>query len=57
MCYNNIQWENKMTHVTITIRIEGEDEYPILRSKDYKDKAAACADVGGIMEFISKYVE
>lgn len=45
-----------MTHVTITIRREGEDEYPILRSMDYKDKAEACADVGGIMEFISNYV-
>ena len=46
-----------MTHVTITIRREDEDEYPILRSMDYKDKAEACADVGGIMEFISNYVK
>ena len=46
-----------MTHVTITIRIDGEDEYPILRSMDYKDKAEACADVGGIMEFIANYMK
>ena len=46
-----------MTHVTITIRKEGEDDYPIIRSMDYPDKAAACADVQGIMEFIANYVK
>lgn len=46
-----------MTHVTITCRVDGDEEVPALRSKDYKDKAEACADVGGIMEFISNYVK
>ncbi len=46
-----------MTHVTITIRQEGVDEFPIIRSMDYPDKAAACADVQGIMEFIANYVK
>lgn len=49
--------ENKMTSVEITITREKGGEYPIVRKKDYKDKAEACADVGGIMEFIANYVE
>jgi len=46
-----------MTRVEITITREKDCEYPIVRKMDYKDKAEACADVGGIMEFISNYVE
>ena len=46
-----------MTHVEITITREKDGEYPIVRKMDYNDKAEACADVGGIMEFISNYVE
>ena len=45
-----------MTHVVITIRRE-DDETPSIRSKDYKDKADACADVENIMRFITKYIE
>lgn len=44
-----------MTHVVITIRRE-DDDTPAIRSKDYKDKAEACADVGGIMEFIGSHI-
>lgn len=56
MYYKNIQGENKMTHITISI-LRDEDIYPVIRTMDYKDKAAACADVGGIMEFIANYVK
>jgi hypothetical protein len=45
-----------MTHITISI-LRDKDIYPIIRTMDYKDKAEACADVGGIMEFIANYVE
>lgn len=45
-----------MTHVEIVIKREGED-YEIKRKMDYKDKAAACEDVQGIMEFIANYIE
>ena len=46
-----------MTRVEITITREKDGEYPIVRNMDYKDKSEACADVVGIMEFISNYVE
>lgn len=46
-----------MTHVTITCRVDGEEEVPALRSKDYKDEAEVCADVQGIMEFITRNVK
>lgn len=52
-----IERKNKMTHVTITIRQDGNDDCPAIRKKDYPDKAAACADVQGIMEFISNHIE
>lgn len=45
-----------MTHVEIVIKREGE-EFEIKRKRDYKDKADACADVQGIMEFIANYIE
>jgi len=45
-----------MTHVEITIKRDGE-EYEIKRKMDYKDRADACADVQGIMEFIANYIE
>lgn len=45
-----------MTHVTITCRRDGEEEVPALRSKDYKDEVEVCADVQGIMEFITRNV-
>lgn len=57
MKYNLFGRKNKMTSVEITITREKGGEYPIVRKKDYKDKAEACADVGGIMEFIANYVE
>lgn len=46
-----------MTHVVITVRKDGEEEAPAIRSKDYKDKSDACADVENIMRFITKYIE
>lgn len=44
-----------MTHITITIRRDGEEDYPIVRTMDYPDKAAAVADSQGIVEFITNY--
>lgn len=46
-----------MTHVVITVRKDGDEDSPAIRSKDYKDKADACADVENIMRFITKYIE
>lgn len=46
-----------MTHVVITVRNDGEEDAPAVRSKDYKGKADACADVENIMRFITKYIE
>lgn len=44
-----------MTHVTITIRQDGEDT-PFVRSKDYTDKAEVCADAPTIMEYITEHI-
>lgn len=46
-----------MTHVVITVRKDGEEDAPAIRSKEYKDKAEVCADAEGIMKFITKYIE
>lgn len=46
-----------MTHVTITIMNEQGEGVPFVRSKDYNDKAEACADVEEIMKFITSLVE
>ena len=48
--------KNKMTHVVITIRKDGEEDAPAIRAKDYKDKAEVCADVEEIMKFITNYI-
>ena len=45
-----------MTHVTITVLREGEEQYPILRTMDYRDKEEARADAKGIAEFLENYV-
>ena len=45
-----------MTHVTITIKRDGDD-YPIIRTMDYKDKAEAVADAEGIAEFVANYAK
>jgi hypothetical protein len=45
-----------MTHVVITVRKDGEEDAPAIRSRDYKDKADACADVEDIMKFITNYI-
>ena len=46
-----------MTHVVITVRKDGEEDAPAIRSKDYKDKAEVCADVEEIMKFITNYIK
>ena len=46
-----------MNHVTITIRQEGNEEWPIVRTMDYTDKDKAIADAPGIAEFIANYVK
>jgi hypothetical protein len=51
-----IESEFKMTHVVITVRNDGEEDAPAIRSKDYKDKADACADVEDIMKFIGSHI-
>ena len=45
-----------MTHVVITVRKDGEEDAPAIRSKDYKGKAEVCADVEDIMKFITNYI-
>lgn len=45
-----------MAHVVITVRKDGEEDTPAIRSKDYKDKAEFCADVEDIMKFITNYI-
>lgn len=52
----SLEREIKMTHVVITIRKDGEEDAPAIRSKDYKDKAEVCADVENIMKFITNYI-
>lgn len=46
-----------MTHVTIVIRQQGNEDYPIIRNMEYDDKKAAEADAQGIAEFIANYVK
>lgn len=46
-----------MTHVEISIRRDKDDEYAVTRKMDYKDKSEVCADVEGIMKFITDYME
>ena len=46
-----------MTHVTITIRQDGNEDYPIVRMMDYPNKEKAIADAPGIAEFIANYVK
>lgn len=57
MANKKIEREFKMTHVVITVRKDGEEDAPAIRSKDYKDKSEVCADVEDIMKFITKYIE
>lgn len=45
-----------MTHVVITVRKDGDEDAPAIRSKDYNDKAEVCADVESIMKFITNYI-
>lgn len=56
MLNKKIERKNKMTHVVITVRKDGEEDAPAVRSKDYKDKAEVCADVEDIMKFITNYI-
>ena len=51
-----IERKNKMTHVVITVRNDGEEDAPAIRSKDYNGKADACADAEGIMRFITDHI-
>ena len=56
MLNKKIERKNKMTHVVITVRKDGEEDAPAIRSKDYKGKAEVCADVEDIMKFITNYI-
>lgn len=42
--------------MVITVRKDGEEDAPAVRSKDYKDKAEVYADVDDIMRFITNYI-
>lgn len=57
MLNKKIERKNKMTHVVITVRKDGEEDAPAVRSKDYKDKADVCADVEDIMKFITNFIK
>lgn len=46
-----------MTHVTITIRRDEDEDFPIVRKMDYPDKEAAIADKEGVFEFIVNYAK